>query len=440
MSRQPDPVEALIQTGEDAHDSQQHPPEHELRCVLHHVRDEVVRLDEELVPLYAQRDEDLSQIERIKRLICGLTLKKFPKEILNRIFGFCLGGGPILMESKDRRAVPLASYTAVSKKWRSVVVETPRFWNKLSLDYKGFVDTNRLTNAAHVCLSRCGKQPISVETKATPGVYGVVARVAPGVDPVAKLIVPYAASFQQLRIVFPYTWLRSFLHSPSGSIPLLEAVDIEFIYINNRDGAPVIAGDMTVFENAPSLRRATFRLSNTAYDSHGATLHNQGLPVVIPSGAQIRLPWSQLTHVSFIRIPVPCSVFHAVLGQCINLDSFSLTLLGEMDTASSTEIMLPSLRWLRVDVTNQESFTTFIEPLILPALNELVINGGKDAIWPDADVSSLLTRSQCRLACIRTLLFISNRRTKELLREGTTVHTVGSDSSDDNLGGWEFEW
>ncbi|RDB28235.1 hypothetical protein Hypma_001492 [Hypsizygus marmoreus] len=441
MPQRPDPIEVVMQAAEQAQINRQPIEEREVRCVLHNVRREVDRLDDELAPQYAELDGALSKIERVNRLLSSITLKKMPDEVLGKIFRFCLEGGPIVLRSKDRRAMPLAPLIFVCDKWRHAIMETPDLWNHVFLDFKEFSDTNRMTNAALSCLSRCPSLPICLQTDGVvPGEFGVVSRAAPGVNPVMKLVLPLAQRLQELRLVLPYTWLQSFLQSPPGSVPLLESVDLEFMFgvrptnsdprsfgdtnrHGNNDGTPVISEDMTVFENAPSLRRVTFRLYYRKDPDEFAS-HPSSPPElqVIPPTAQIRLPWAQLTHLAFIHICVPFALAHALLQQCVNLTSLNLTSFGRVDNSVVTNTVLPSLKFLQLDIMNGASFSReYLQPLVLPALERLVLNGPSNLSWPPNFLSPLIARSNCHLTSISTSLLLTTQEMEVLLRSVPTL-------------------
>ncbi|RDB15042.1 hypothetical protein Hypma_005438 [Hypsizygus marmoreus] len=358
----------------------------EMRQILAIVETDAARLNAQIVPRETQRVAAVPQIVRMERILSPLSLNAIPNEILTRIFKLSLDG-PIYLKSDVPCTAPITSLAQVCRKWNIVVMGTPVLWNNLSIDFGDRGDSSRLTLAVLECLFRAGpSSPLSICTRDS-----IVAGAAAHPNPIITLVTPHVSRLQHLALSLPAAWLHDFLVLPSGLIPTLESSDIEF-KAGGDNGMVVLSDDMTVFAGAPGLHTLTFRMQGKNRHLH----HGQPpAPPVLSPGAQLQLPWTQLTHLSFIDIPVPYSLFHRMIRQCTSLVSFATTRFGVLDTMFLCESRSYTLRSLEIEFTRDIPHNMqYTYPLVLPALSHLTLHG-RHISWSQPRLSSLLKRFSC---------------------------------------------
>ncbi|RDB16572.1 hypothetical protein Hypma_002937 [Hypsizygus marmoreus] len=411
----------ILEVAETQHAKALDPDERQLRDILALLQAQVSRLNTEIAPPAAQRAAALPQITRMAKVLVPITLSTFPTEILVNIFKLCIDGS-LILDSETLRADPLLNLALVCKRWGTIVKGTSVLWNDFFLDYKRWSNPAPLKNAALACIGRAGPfSPLSIHTGQPKTQNGVIAAAGANADPLPHIIIPFSVRLKHITLCLPFDWLDNFLTLPPGSIPILESADIQLLS-NGQDGDPVLGGTMTVFAGAPNLRKLTFRL-----EDHYAELHQFGHgtppPLVLAPDAQLQLPWTQLTHLAFIDFPVPHRLFHKMIRQCSQLQSFAATPLGPIaglvgKTESTTLVSL------NLELNNPSNlFKEYTDALVATNLRHLTLRGSHRE-WSQSAFSSLLSRLTCHLTHLTISINLQRSYLEPLLRLVPSVEVL----------------
>ena len=292
------------------------------------------------------------------------TVNQLPCETLSEIFSLSVSK-PVLFPFTSSPPQAPWTLTQVCSNWRNVALNMPNLWNSidifLSHDIKDSCDS--LVCTIHEFLRRAGDSLISL----TLGVEGNP--LPPALSIIMYHMKDYFTRLRHLR-VHPAE-IEILLEILRVSMIDLETLSLSFGCESSIDHSMLQAlpiPDVAVFHRSPKLRSLV--VSNNHRHFH---LNPLGL----------RIPWSQLTHLSFARIVIDFAEGHMVLRQCVNLTSLGLRISSDSHcTFPFPDTPLPRLKRLKVFTHTIEMCGQFLQPFVLPSLKHLDIWSESRAIWP----------------------------------------------------------
>lgn len=317
--------------------------------------------------------EDLSKLAALinRYRIALAPHKKLPREMLQHIF-HCVSLG-CNMSGPSLHDAPLL-LGRVCSTWRRTVLGMPELWKDLHFFVENSHSRSQKVNAALMWFSRAGDLPLSLTITDTSQ------NSAPREDFVNKIIVPFSRKFKYLHLVLQSSQIKALFSLPVGS---LDSVQELHVVAHTGHDPPCILPPWTppisVFSPQTRLRRIRIQLT----------------PFVVPQ--TFRLPWDRLETFR-CDSSLQSEDCHELLLSCQSLRKLHVRVFGIKYSGPSTvQISLPNLCSLTVQLCDTESYDLFFLPLILPALQSLVIYNYDGLPWSHKMYSSLLERSGCQI-------------------------------------------
>lgn len=318
-------------------------------------------------------------------------VKEQPPEILSEIFSRCVLGTVCLDDVRVFTAP--WSLTHVCQTWRQLALGMPTLWNDLSILALRYSPKRweYMKSILKVFLARTSTSLISLEImvpydwdRRDPHKPGRSGRPCPPViESLVHVLQPYLGRINHLSLI-PLEWLGFLLQLPGGVVAALESISLTFYEYVQRpefiDSDYFPTSVITILDQTPHLRKATIT-------SAGAGLHPNAL----------RFPWSQLTHLHFIRTWITFAEGHGVLRQCTNLVSCGFGIATDKEWLPNTpDTILENLESLVVEGKDGD-YGRFLQPFVLPALKKFGIHSTSGSVWSAEDLTTLIVRSSCSL-------------------------------------------
>lgn len=335
------------------------PAQHEARLLLLDAEGEIPLLDIELfnTPIdesHALQMRRAAVVDRIQLYKAAIAPHRaVPNEVLSEIFALCVD---VVSVPIDLNTVPW-SLARVCVRWKKVVVGTPDVWSNVEVDYQidwphsPAVYVNR-TLKANKILSLCKNSFISIK------ILGDLFRSDPTplIQSMNDLIAPHSTHLKQVTLKCALDFGASFFQLPPGSLQFVDAVDLSF------EGPYCVTGKVTVFQNAPKLRKVTW--GGGSYASFR------------PSS--FKVPWYQLTHLHLHDAAISTFDAHMMLQQCSQLAECRLPIRKNYSDTREAYMSknlpptrLPHLVSLIIELIN--GLGEFVCGLDLPGLVDLEI-------------------------------------------------------------------
>ncbi|KAE9401315.1 hypothetical protein BT96DRAFT_818088, partial [Gymnopus androsaceus JB14] len=127
---------------------------------LSHLESKILRLQDSLTDLYAQRDRAKSYIEAHRALMS--PIRRFPAETLAEIFTHCLSTDKYPSRSLEEAPLLLMS---ICRSWRHVAVSSPQLWKALHISFPAEMTADEFTlreQGSIQWLKRSGSLPFSL--------------------------------------------------------------------------------------------------------------------------------------------------------------------------------------------------------------------------------------------------------------------------------------
>ncbi|KAF9458859.1 hypothetical protein BDZ94DRAFT_65324 [Collybia nuda] len=284
-----------------------------------------------------------------------------PAEMLHEIFFYCQDSNIVL---------PLSASSGhpwglghVCSRWREEIWNVSSLWRDIEVrKRRGGVDDWKVRDPLHDIISK-RTTPIELYTRGqtTPGLF--------------DFILFFNHRFRSLSITISRNNdLYTLLELPLTSFSNLEVLRLTFMEIHPR----LRVFPNTFFQNIPDLRLLKLK-----------TIQN------IPVFEILQLPFTQLVRLSMSTFDISSETMYSILRQTTRLKNFHLRISSEPPfTEGSLQIVLSSLKFLNVELTNCTVWTHLFEPLVVPSLREMLITTDRST-FPTQLVTSLLQRSQC---------------------------------------------
>ncbi|KAJ7359281.1 hypothetical protein DFH08DRAFT_845605 [Mycena albidolilacea] len=319
------------------------PSDEEIECIrtdlVSHTQ-ELVRIDERIRELSAQRDQIQAYIDSHKALISHS--RRLPVDILREIFVACLPA--------DRNAVMSAREAPlllgrICSAWRSIVLTTPRLWASLHASFNYIAAKKQRKLAVVEWLGRSAACPISLSISDLGWDDGSLDMSA-----LLKSLIDFGNRWRHVEFIHLSTARASELTRIRA--PALESLKFAGIVplLHNLD-----------FINFPSLHTVIL-------DSYSDGMEDSVLTMP--------LVWGQLAHLTLICYEgFSLSNIVVLLGRCTHLVSFQVSLkepdLEMVDTISGP-ILLPFLTTLIMTrgSLNPQSLSHLTEHVSMPQLHK----------------------------------------------------------------------
>jgi hypothetical protein len=353
-----------------------------VQSLLEQSRQDLAQLEREISRLKAALEKAEAQrrvhVDEISRFIGALSpQKRLPSEILAMIFVHAMCDQPTILPPSTTGA-PWA-FLWVCSRWRQVALAEHRLWRSLDVRPPILHTTQGLMNFCLFPLWVATRMPpVSMTVKSVD--YGLIVR---------DVLWPYFRRLQSLSLDIPTRALSFFLLGDPIPFERLDSVTLEFIVSAEHLGRGVVR----VFSASPNLRRITLR-SDTAQYIYPATVS--------------RLPWSQLTHLTFLKVYVHFGVLSHMLAQCDQLVRLALTIdsstkddILHMDYIP--ELLLTKLQSLTFMMQSGVGVSSLFPFLYVPSLKEFAIkhwdehDADVSVLWEQTQFVDLISRSRCRL-------------------------------------------
>ncbi|KAG6914835.1 hypothetical protein DXG01_015056 [Tephrocybe rancida] len=326
-------------------------------------------------------------IDRLTEIEAVLSpQKKLPPEILSLIFSLLFPPIIVLPPRQYADTDPWWLATTCCVRWRQVIYGTQPLWNSVRLFYRGNGDKKprnsyrvRVLKFIGDVLSR-GTQILDIrllnwrQAQQTP-------------NPLADVLLPYAAQFTQLTI-----------HSP-----IENAAPLAIIWRSAwpcLDGTTSFDFEFSVFCNAPNLQKLSF--SSVLDQLFSGSLARISLPVAELRGLSI--PFNRLTTLDILgKVQLAIAETHLLLSACINLETCALYVHqpGPLEplVALAGQIILNSLQRFEIHVDRESVFPPLFSQLHLPSLITLELYPFGAVFGPSTnyDLGKIIVRWRCRI-------------------------------------------
>lgn len=287
---------------------------------------EIARVEASLMALRRKRQKAVSRMTRFR--VALSSEKLFPPELLSRIFVLSLPDNSVHLRH-GHYAVPWI-YLRVCSRWRQVILNEHRLWNKLI--------TNASPNLTKAWLQLLWSQnPTSLvsldfkESNRSAELYDIVSVYAPR---------PLALSIAG-RGKTPFEYMAN----PPLPFDRLERITLKWENFTPPK-LPVIAS-----KSVPNLRCVELIAEHeTLYDR------------------KLDLPWSQLTILIFTHVMPTITIMHSILSRCPRLTHFTVG-MGLLQIVPN--ILIPALTDLNLALGNFNASEGFFQRLIMPSLKNL---------------------------------------------------------------------
>ncbi|KAH9475801.1 hypothetical protein JR316_0011361 [Psilocybe cubensis] len=348
-----------------------------VKSTLNSVNEQISRLRSTLAELETYR-EDLHTTLLQHRSVLS-SQRKLPPEILGEIFLLAADGCRLTWPPTNASADEMPWLLCkVCSYWRTVAYSLPKLWSEVHMDIRypiavpssldsdvadtTYESTLRLGERfLQTCLDRSGNQLLTFSIK----VDGLLDKA----HSFLEMLVQHSERWEDVSLHLDIFSHHSILAPARDRVPNLRRLHIGTSLSDSMPPTPLDA-----FENAPKLKELS--LTRIIHPFH-----------------IIRLPWSQITHLTSNSNTFSEGEFTLIMRHTDNLTSFTTHRERILEVASSDPVPLNHLRYL--EIVNKGSYIakTF-QFLTTPNLQELHIQ----ALTPFlADQTiPMLTRAQCK--------------------------------------------
>ncbi|KAF9456846.1 hypothetical protein BDZ94DRAFT_1314757 [Collybia nuda] len=340
-----------------------------------------------------------------------------PVEILAEIFLHCVEGSFVLpLERGDRferrRQLPWA-LGRVCSRWKHVMLNEPRLWNRVRIPHSSLslqeCKTNHYVNMTELLFSRSGQLPLIYSTS----LIGFEPHKE--ANPLPNLLIPYANRFREISVQSSYFWLRSILHLSSGLFENLERLTLAFHihYFNDNTITTISLNDAF---------SASCRLQYLRLEARHDT--------ILFDPSSMYMSCGQLKDVIFQGLLVSPAKGLRFLEHHINLIECTLDLDHNVtQLATGRQVILSQLKSLTLRIENN-NFSAVLASLTLPSLQKLAVEThGLGTWWAQDELLGMLERSSCQLELFHTTLYIQAENLITLLEGMVTIKTFSVPSS-----------
>ncbi|KAG5651351.1 hypothetical protein H0H81_008990 [Sphagnurus paluster] len=244
------------------------------------------------------------------------TINRLPDEVLAKILVLC-----VPKRSQARFISATLKICHVCSLWRSIALSYSEFWRVLVIDINDYLDaadaleeppsggTFELDNIPEFWFSRANVRPLSFTLKCDSMFFE-----PPVLAAIVSKVTPFSHRLQEIDLhVVLLDDLMPFLGMPGGSVPLLEKVTLKIQHPMSTPSA-----NMTVFENARSLRAASIWISPNFWDEWDSFI----------------FPSNQLTWLDFRDEKgeglVP-KIFQRILSKCPRIETATFNIGVDID-------------------------------------------------------------------------------------------------------------
>lgn len=275
-------------------------------------------------------------------IIC--SIQRIPVELLMEIF---------LRVPRTRKPCSVSApllLCQICSIWRAVALRTPGLWSALNILFTELRIDHSLEMAS-AWLIRSGSAPISISVGLSP-----TNRYIPH-NPLIDIVAPHSYRIRDLAVSLPKSFIFALLCLPAGYLDSLEELHLE---VTSRISTGCLPDANNMLEAAPRLHKLTL----FSWD--------------VLQHYSLRLPWSQLTHLTICHIPRTSYLLQCLEKCACLLDcTLSFDIDGGDETATLTKegsgkATLPMLKTLRI-IFCEDEVSSLLCSLILPNLRHLQI-------------------------------------------------------------------
>ncbi|CAK5265892.1 unnamed protein product [Mycena citricolor] len=368
---------------------------------LEEIEQQIQKTTKILGQLRAQQASLLAHVEAHKALIS--PLRRLPVELVEEIFSACLPVARNCVMSATEAPVILGR---VCRSWRTISLTMPRLWSRLHIvePTRPFnspygVFESKLSQRLEVTktwLERSGECPLSISLESNLD-HGLTPPLTPSnhtslnTNLFLEALLPYAARWQNIRLVVPPWALENLSRLTEHDVPILRRLKIF-----QRPDHPNSAPQWAIFDLFRAPQLAEFSIS-------GSSVNPSALP----------LRWEQLTSLSIIgpawgvgHIQTMSNVLR-VLSKCPALQVCKL-LVNASDAVElhSTELRArcPALHTMELTCVGAPLQTAdhLLARLSLPVLRNFRLRGQGE---PHAGSCEGFANSLAALSTLETVTF-----------------------------------
>ncbi|PFH50527.1 hypothetical protein AMATHDRAFT_47850 [Amanita thiersii Skay4041] len=282
----------------------------------------------------------------------------------------------------------------VCSSWRSVLLGMKELWSDMVIDLEAHP---RILAVASRFLSRADGVPLSISVRMN-GAANYAPRDPSADEFIDKIILPYAAFTQSLRLYVPFRYISMLLTLPFAlSFPILESLSL-------RQASYGILSQTAI----PTTPHLSFPRLHTF--EFGARLPEHKSLLEVPQLSFIQ--WTQITTL-MIRRHIAAKTAYDILATCTGLRTLwaNLNSIDPDERArlyGSPGLYLPHLERLHIRFCTSMGFSLFLSLLNLPSIRDLALKetDGNGLGWSSVLDDFLLNRCGSHLENI----FISNSR------------------------------
>ncbi|KAF9462231.1 hypothetical protein BDZ94DRAFT_741577 [Collybia nuda] len=307
--------------------------------------------------------------------------ERLPPEIAGSIFRRCFHGERIIIPIREKRSTAMIPWviSQVCSRWRNILMSDSTIWSSMTISYENIWDKEALTRKVEeIILPRIKLNPISFESSnldfLNAAYYSAV---------IPRLIIPNLARFRHLTLSMHRIELEPLITSPPGLMESLESLKLDF---TSTERLEFFQGSITVFEDAPNLRKVHFT-SKYFCEFKGT--------------GPLTLPWGQLTNID-ISLNLPYAAVIQFLPHCTQLVSCRLS-IGSMNEVTDeptlpAKFVLPQLQSITLysAYIDTHACPTLLQLLILPSLKEFTLRLF-DEVSVQSTLLELIDRSRSQL-------------------------------------------
>lgn len=329
---------------------------------------DIIRVRALLQQLLQDRSDIRESLEAHKELIAPQrtpAFERIPAELWAQIF---LASLDVSWESSgypriDIQKPPLL-LGQVCKSWRELSFTSPRLWSSICISRHIRASAVPLIE---MWLERSGVLPLSIEIHGLSSDFPSI---------VLDSFIPYSARWHNLALIMSNTTMVNFFAKPGITLSSLRTLMLRLSGRSQHLGIAL---------SAHCLRSV-------------ALLTSRG---VRPDPHLLDLPWSLLTHLSVTSLEGSIDDGYDILMKCSALTHCSLSAVASTLSAIADRPPIRMKNLCSLHLTTNRNPGCFLDTLILPCLIQLEIDFVdvklEPTIWPRTQVTSLVTRSSCRV-------------------------------------------
>ena len=328
---------------------------------LAHIDRDIIRVRALLQQLLHDRNDIRESLEAHKAMIIPPlipVLQRVPPEIWAQIFEASVDDAGTLGYPEINIHKPPLLLGRVCSSWRTISLNTPKLWSSIYIPRRIRITAIPLIES---WLQQSGVMPLFIEINSLSSDFPRA---------VLDVFIPYSARWHNVAL-----------------------------FMSNAN-----LSDLFAKITLPSLRTLILRVSGRPQQIMlTSSVTNIGLVMsrgIRPDPRVFVFPWSQLSHLSVISLSGSIDDGYDILSHCTALIHCSLSAVGSTSgPRTSPPCCLPNLVTLLL--TTHLDSGPLLDSLLLPCLRHLEIDfvdiDHEPGTWPKTQVTSLVTRSSCRL-------------------------------------------